>query len=135
MDDRYCRLAREYNVSIQHGELGIAFNRLIDMADVRKEEGCAADEMKLLMLAFNLKTNGCSGDLKIHSCFAERIVSCNERFGAGEHEVTQLFYDTVAEDSTPKRIMTLNDNIYLFLLVANGKTETAQEILEQFVES
>lgn len=94
MDDRYCRLAREYNVSIQHGELGIAFNRLIDMADVRKEEGCA-----------------------------------------GEHEVTQLFYDTVAEDSTPKRIMTLNDNIYLFLLVANGKTETAQEILEQFVES
>lgn len=41
----------------------------------------------------------------------------------------------IAEDSTPKRIMTLNDNIYLFLLVANGKTETAQEILEQFVES
>ena len=135
MDDRYCRLAREYNGSIRIGDLGRAFTLLMDMAAVRRDENCAADEMKLLMIAFNLKTNGFAGDLKIDADLVERIVSCNERFGAGEHEVTQLFYDTVAEDSTPKRIMSLNDSIYLFLLVANGKTDTAQEILEQFVES
>lgn len=135
MDDRYCRLAREYNGSIRIGDLGRAFTLLMDMAAVRRDENCTADEMKLLMIAFNLKTNGFAGDLKIDADLVESIVSCNERFGAGEHEVTQLFYDTVAEDSTPKRIMSLNDSIYLFLLVANGKTDTAQEILEQFVES
>lgn len=70
MNDEYSRYAKKYNQRLRNGDLRSALGALREMAAIRRREGCDADEMKLLMLAFYISTSGCAGEPRIEAWIA-----------------------------------------------------------------
>lgn len=136
MED-YREIARAYNLCLRTGRFSQALCALREMANIRRCEGCDADEMKLLMLAFYIGTSGCAGEPKIEAWVADAAQDNVERNREHLSDVMsgQSYLDTVKEDTTPSHIMSVQDSRYLFELVSAGCVKDAENALQRFVDS
>ena len=134
MNEEYSRYAKKYNQYLWKGDLGSTLGVLRKMADIRRREGCDADEMKLLMLAFYISTSGCAGEPRVEAWVAVAVqdnVSRN-RENIGKVMSGQAYLDTVRRDTTPSHIMSVQDSRYLFELVAAGLVDAANQAIRRF---
>ena len=137
MNDEYSRYAKKYNQRLRHGDLRSALGALRKMADIRRREGCDADEMKLLMLAFYIGTSGCAGEPRIETWVAAAAQGNVSRNRERLWDVMsgQMYLDTVRKDTTPSHIMSVQDSRYLFELVAAGLVDAANQAMRRFAVS
>lgn len=137
MNDEYSRCAKKYNRCLRSGDLGMALDALRKMADIRRREGCDADEMKLLMLAFYISTSGCAGEPRIEEWVAVAAQDNVSRNSEHLWDVIsgQAYLDTVRKDTTPSHIMSVQDSRYLFEMVAAGLTDAANQAIRRFAVS
>lgn len=137
MNDEYRRCAKKYNQCLQSGELRSALDALREMADIRRREGCDADEMKLLMLAFYIGTSGCAGEPRIETWIADAAQDnvLRNREHLWDVMSGQAYLDTVRTDTTPSHIMSAQDSRYLFELMAAGLVDAANQAIRRFAVS
>lgn len=137
MEDAYKKASAEYYLCLRTGQLKNALNWIRKMADVRRDEGCDADEMKLLMLAFHISTSGCAGAPRIEEWISEALQNNVKRNRKNLRDAMsgQVYLDTVRKDTTPSHIMSVQDSRYLFELVAAGCVEDAEKAIQRFAVS
>lgn len=137
MNDEYSRYAKKYNQRLRNGDLRLALGALREMAGIRRREGCDADEMKLLMLAFYISTSGCAGEPRIEAWIATAAQDNVSRNHEHLWDVIsgQAYLDTVRKDTTPSHIMSVQDSRYLFELVAVGLVDAANQAIRRFAVS
>lgn len=137
MNDEYSRYAKKYNQRLRNGDLRSALGALREMAAIRRREGCDADEMKLLMLAFYISTSGCAGEPGIEAWIATAAQDNVSRNREHLWDVIsgQAYLDTVRRDTTPSHIMSVQDSRYLFELVAVGLVDAANQAIRRFAVS
>ena len=137
MNDEYNRYAKKYNQCLRRGDLRTALDALREMADLRRREGCDADEMKLLMLAFHISTSGCAGEPRIETWIVTATQDNVTRNREHLWDVIsgQVYLDTVRKDTTPSHIMSVQDSRYLFEMVAAGLEDTANQAIRRFAVS
>ncbi len=137
MNNEYSHYAQKYNQCLRSGDLTSALKALRDMADIRRREGCDADEMKLLMLAFYIGTSGCDGEPRIEAwvAVAARDNALRNREHLWDVMSGQAYLDTVRKDTTPSHIMSVQDSRYLFELVAAGLVDAANQAIHRFAVS
>lgn len=137
MNDEYSRYAKKYNQRLRNGDLRSALGALREMAAIRRREGCDADEMKLLMLAFYISTSGCAGEPRIETWIATAAQDNVSRNHEHLWDVIsgQAYLDTVRKDTTPSHIMSVQDSRYLFELVAAGLVDAANQAIRRFAVS
>lgn len=137
MDNEYSRCARQYNRSLRDGDLETALTALREMAAIRRSEGCDADEMKLLMLAFYIGISGCVGEPQIEPWVADAAQDNAKRNREHLWDVMsgQAYLDTVRKDTTPSHIMSVQDSRYLFEMVAAGGVDEAEKAIQRFAVS
>lgn len=137
MSHEYSQFAKQYNCCLRCGELRQALSTLREMAAIRREEGCDADEMKLLMLAFHISTSGCAGEPRIEAWIADAAQESIERNKGNLWDVFsgQMYLDTVRSDTTPTHIMSVQDSRYLFEMVASGGVKDAEAAVQRFADS
>ena len=92
------------------------------MADIRRREGCDADEMKLLMLAFYISTSGCAGEPRIEAWIATAAQDNVSRNREHLWDVMsgQAYLDTVRKDTTPSHIMSVQDSRFCSTVIECG---------------
>lgn len=137
MSHEYSQFAKQYNCCLRCGELRQALSALREMATIRRAEGCDADEMKLLMLAFYISTSGCAGEPRIEAWIANAAQESAERNKGywGDALLGQMYLDTVRNDTTPTQIMSVQDSRYLFEMVASGGVKDAETAVQRFADS
>lgn len=137
MNDEYSRYAKEYNRCLRNGDLRSALDALREMAVIRRREGCDADEMKLLMLAFYISTSGCAGEPHIEAWISEAMQNNVQRNQERLWDAVsgQIYLDAVRKDTTPSHIMSVHDSRYLFEMVAAGCVADAEKAIQRFAVS
>lgn len=137
MNNEYAKYAKRYNQCLRSGDLKSALEVLREMADIRRREGCDADEMKLLMLAFYIGTSGCAGEPRIEVWVAVAAQDNVTRNREHLWDVIsgQVYLDTVRKDTTPSHIMSVQDSRYLFEMVAAGLVDAANQAIQRFAVS
>ena len=93
--------------------------------------------MKLLMLAFYIGTSGCAGEPRIETWVAAAAQGNVSRNREHLWDVMsgQMYLDTVRKDTTPSHIMSVQDSLYLFELVAEGLVDAANQAMRRFAAS
>ena len=137
MKNDYRDVAVRYNRCLRDGAFEQALDALREMSVIRCDEGCDADEMKLLMLAFYIGVSGCAGEPRIEAWIVDAVQKNIERNKDRPWDVIsrQTYLDTVRKDTTPPHIMSVNDSRLLFEMVTAGCAQDAENALRRFAVS
>ena len=128
-DAAFSELSRRAERHLRAGMLADYTDDLRRMASVLHEEGRYHDELKVRMLNFHVTLN-CGDTLPAIDCGLVQLISdARARSGLSRYEAEEMFLESVHEDSTPRRLFTPRDSLYILELCSGGREQEAENIV------
>lgn len=128
-DAAFSELSRRAERHLRAGMLADYTDDLRRMASVLHEEGRYHDELKVRMLDFHVMLN-CGDTLPAIDCGLVQLISdARARSGLSRYEADEMFLESVHEDSTPRRLFTPRDSLYILELCSGGREQEAENIV------
>ena len=104
------------------------------MAAALSEEGRRHDELKALMLSFYFDLSGVSSGPAVNRNAAKRAREAVAALPINQHEMEELYLDTIRQDTVPRPIMSVRDSLFIFEMCLEGRFDEAEEAVGKFAD-